>query len=82
MPTVIRLDGLRVVIYPNDHRPAHVHVIGAGKEAVYNLNCPEGPLALRASFGFGRREVSGIGKLLGEELAMLCDEWTRIHGDF
>ena len=82
MPTVIRLDGLRVVIYPNDHRPAHVHVIGAGKEAVYNLNCPEGPLELRASFGFGRREVNGIGELLGEELAMLCDEWTKIHGDF
>jgi hypothetical protein len=26
MPTVHRFDGLRVVIYPNDHRPAHVHV--------------------------------------------------------
>src|SRR3546814_10225859 len=25
MPTVLRIDGLRVVIYPNDHRPAHVH---------------------------------------------------------
>ncbi|WHZ20694.1 MAG: hypothetical protein OJF55_002843 [Rhodanobacteraceae bacterium] len=28
MPTILRLGGLRVVIYPNDHRPAHVHVIG------------------------------------------------------
>jgi hypothetical protein len=26
MPTVMRFDGLRVLIYPNDHRPAHVHV--------------------------------------------------------
>ena len=77
-----RLDGLRAVIYPNDHRPAHVHVIGAGKEAVYNLNCPEEPLELRASFGFGQREANGIGELLGEELEMLCDEWTKIHGGF
>src|SRR5437868_3887052 len=38
MPTVHRFDGLRVVIYPNDHRPAHVHVIGAGGEAVFFLN--------------------------------------------
>jgi len=30
MPTVLRFEGLRVVIYPNDHRPAHVHVIGRG----------------------------------------------------
>ena len=57
-------------------------MIGAGTEAVYNLNCPEGPLELRASFGFRQREVSGIGALLGEELAMLCEEWTRIHGDY
>lgn len=28
---------LRVAIYPNDHRPAHVHVIGDG-EAVFVLN--------------------------------------------
>lgn len=42
MPTVARLGGLRVVIYPNDHRPAHVHVIGAGNEAIFVLNCPGG----------------------------------------
>jgi hypothetical protein len=28
MPTVLRVGGLRVVIYPNDHPPAHVHVLG------------------------------------------------------
>lgn len=43
MVTVLRGDGFRVVIYPNDHRPAHVHVIGAEHEAVFNLNCPAGP---------------------------------------
>jgi hypothetical protein len=30
MPTVLRIGGLRVVIYPNDHPPAHVHVLGPG----------------------------------------------------
>jgi hypothetical protein len=40
------------VVYPNDHRPAHVHVIGPGAEAVFNLNCPTGPPELRESFGF------------------------------
>ncbi|MGO9259223.1 MAG: DUF4160 domain-containing protein [Bryobacteraceae bacterium] len=44
MPTVLRFDGLRVVIYPNDHRPAHVHMIGRGHEAVFDLNCPAGPV--------------------------------------
>ena len=52
MVTVLRSDGFRVVIYPNDHRPAHVHVIGAGKEAVFNLHCPKGPPELRENYGF------------------------------
>ena len=30
------------MIYPNDHRPEHVHVIGAGAEAVFELRCPGG----------------------------------------
>jgi hypothetical protein len=37
MPTVLTIFGLRVVIYPNDHRPAHVHVQGGGCEAVFNM---------------------------------------------
>lgn len=47
MPTVLRIDGLRVVIYPNDHRPAHVHVIGRRCEALFFLRCPDGPPELR-----------------------------------
>ena len=47
MPTILRVDGLRVVIYPNDHMPEHVHVIGGGGEALFNLHCPDGPPVLR-----------------------------------
>jgi hypothetical protein len=42
MPTIVRFAGYRVVIYPNDHRPEHVHVIGRGVEAVFEVNCPNG----------------------------------------
>ncbi|MBK8386154.1 MAG: DUF4160 domain-containing protein [Candidatus Accumulibacter sp.] len=55
MPTIHRFHGLRVVIYPNDHRPAHVHVMGNGLEAVYKLNAPDGPPELRENYGFGAR---------------------------
>ena len=36
MVTVLRANGLRVVIFVNDHLPAHVHVFGDG-EAKINL---------------------------------------------
>lgn len=82
MPTVLRLDGLRVVIYPDDHRPAHVHVIGAGGEAVFILNCPNGPPELREVYGFSLRAVSRIQRSLATHLVTLCPAWSDIHGDF
>ena len=50
MPTVLRFGALRVAVYPNDHRPAHVQVIGDGHEAVFELNCPAGPVTLRVHY--------------------------------
>src|SRR5437879_3736037 len=79
MPTVDRIAGLRVVIYPNDHRPAHVHVIG-DCEAVFKLNCPAGPPELRENYGFAARRLARIQGALTSRLTHLCAEWSRIHG--
>jgi hypothetical protein len=81
MPTVLRLGAWRAVIYPNDHRPAHVHIIGQDCEAVFDLHCPNGPLELRENYRFGLREIGRIEKILTANLAALCSEWERIHGD-
>ena len=80
MPTVLRLGGLRVVVYPNDHRPPHVHVIGGVYEAVFRLNCPAGPVQLRENYGFPPHETAGIAAGLLSRLEELCSEWERIHG--
>ncbi len=81
MPTILRIGGLRVVIYTNDHRPAHVHVIGAG-EAVFILHCPNGPPELRGSWGFSKAEVVRIEAAIAPNLAALCNVWRAIHGRF
>ena len=80
MPTVLRFGGLRTMIYPNDHRPAHVHVIGPGSEAMFILNCPGGPASLRSSYGFAGQELRAIEVRLNDALALLCADWERIHG--
>lgn len=80
MPTALRFDGLRVVIYPNDHRPAHVHVIGVGCEAVFQLNCPEGPPELRENYRFPARELTRIKAVLAKHAIALCHEWETLHG--
>lgn len=80
MPTVLRIGGLRVVIYPNDHRPAHVHVLGADGEAIFILHCPAGPPELRESYGFKKTDLSGIADALNDNLADLCAQWSKVHG--
>jgi hypothetical protein len=81
MPTIKRIGSLRVVIYPNDHRPAHVHVIGNDGEAAFHLHCPDGPTELRENFGFSARELGSILAALVADLTYLCNEWRKIHGN-
>jgi hypothetical protein len=82
MPTVLRIGGLRVVIWPNDHRPPHVHVMGADGEAVFNLHCPSGPPELRESYGFRLADLNRIEAVLAEAITTLCADWRMIHGDY
>ena len=79
MPTVLRLHGLRIVVYPNDHRPAHVHVIGNEQEAIFNLRCPDGPASLRENYGFTLHELTAVQKALTKQLRQLCQAWESIH---
>jgi len=68
MPTVLTIFGLRVVIHPNDHRPAHVHVIGNGCEAVFKLWCPAGIPELRENYEFARKDLVKIANELDSNL--------------
>jgi len=79
MPTILKLYGCRVVIYPNDHRPAHVHVIGNGCEEMFRLNCPDGPPDVRENYEFSARDLNRIAAGLDAELSALCTQWRMLH---
>jgi len=69
------------VIYPNDHRPAHVHVIGSGQEVVFDLHCLGGPPELRENYEFNTPELTRIEAALAADLPVLCGRWEQIHGE-
>lgn len=76
MPTVLRVDGLRFVVCPNDHSLAHVHVIGPGWVVVVNLHGLEvqevvGPCT--------QREARLALHLAAEHHAALLKVWRRFH---
>jgi len=70
MPTILTVFGLRVVVYPNDHRPAHVHVQGNGCEAVFNLACPHGPVELRENYSFSQKGRATVGHAMAKGLML------------
>lgn len=81
MPTVLPpLKGWRIVIYPNDHRPPHVHVIGTHEHARFELLCDLGQVRLLSNIGFILGQLRHIETYLVTHLAHLCNEWGRIHG--
>lgn len=77
MPTILRIGGLRFAVYPNDHPPAHVHVIGPGWAVVVNLHGPE----LREILGpCSQRDARRVLNLVAEHGATLLEGWRRFHG--
>jgi hypothetical protein len=83
VPNVHQLGAQRFVIDVNDdHRPAHVHVIGGRHAAVFQLHCPGGPPELRENFGFSRARLNRIVRHLRLYLSALCRAWREIHGDY
>lgn len=79
MVTVLRAHGLRVVIFTNDHEPAHVHVFGDG-EAKINLLGPSGIPALIWADGMNRSEVRRAMRIVTEQQTVLLARWEDIHG--
>ena len=81
MPNVLpALKGWRVVIFTNDHRPPHIHVIGAEEHARFELLCDLGQVQLMSAIGFTLRQLQLIVEYLQANIAYLCNEWGRIHG--
>jgi hypothetical protein len=77
--TVLRGNGLRVVIYLDDHEPAHVHVIGDG-EAKVDLGVGSGRPMLIWSRGFGDADLRRAMRLVRDNRDLLMAKWSAYHG--
>jgi hypothetical protein len=79
MVTVLRDGGLRVVIFTNDHPPAHVHVFSDGHAKVNLLGTSGQPELLWAE-GMSRSEIRRAMTLVTAERERLLERWKSIHG--
>ena len=79
MVVVLRAGGLRVVIFTDDHAPAHVHVFGDG-HAKLNLAGSGGGLELVWAEGMTRSEVRRAMRVVNQRRETLLRRWEDIHG--
>ncbi len=73
MPTVMRIDGFRIVIWPDDHVPAHVHVYRAGGEVVIFLE----QVRIRERKGMSIRDSSLARDVVAAIRKTLLNQWRQ-----
>jgi hypothetical protein len=79
MVTVHREAGFRIMIFSDDHEPAHVHVFGDG-HAKIDLIGKDGEVAVVAIDGMKVRDVRRASRIVEEQREALLARWSEIHG--
>lgn len=79
MVTIYRAHGLRIVIFSNDHGPAHVHVFGDGHVRI-NLIGPHGEPELVWAEGMKRNDVRRAMDAVIERQMVFLAQWRKMHG--
>lgn len=79
MVTIHRAHGLRIVIFSDDHEPAHVHVFGDG-HAKINLAGGGGAPELVWAADMKRNEVRRAMAIVTEHREAFLARWRDIHG--
>jgi hypothetical protein len=80
MATVLRIDGCRFVIWPNDHAPPYVHVFSADAEATIDLGATSGFPRLIQSRRMKKADVAKTLKAVFDHRSTLLRKWSELHG--
>ncbi len=80
MPPVLRVAGYRIVIFTDDHLPAHVHAISGPARAKIALGDWGVPPSLIEVDGIHKGDMRKIFDAVCENQDMLLAKWREIHG--
>lgn len=79
MVTIHRAHGLRVIIFTDDHAPAHVHVFGDGQARI-NLIGPDGFPALVWAEDMKANDLRRAMQVVRDQQELFLARWREIHG--
>ena len=81
MPTIININGYRVIIWPDDHAPPHVHVFNGDGEAKISIGNNGEPPRLITIHNLLRPEIRQAWEIVAKNQTALLNAWRKIHGD-
>ncbi|MSP96174.1 MAG: DUF4160 domain-containing protein [Betaproteobacteria bacterium] len=79
MPTVLRVGGLRLIIWPDDHLPPHVHAYSADGSAKIVIGTATSQPHLMAVAGLSRRQTADALRAVADNQVLLLEAWESIH---
>jgi hypothetical protein len=79
MPTVLRVHGLRFVLWLNDHGPPHVHVFAADAEATILLGEANHFPRLIENRRMSKRDIAMALEAVHEHQLLFRRRWSEIH---
>lgn len=81
MPTIYRERNFRVVIYPNDHEPSHVHILHPDGEVRIDLgNAAERPNIMTVEGNLKNKDVAKSLEMAKKHQGDWLEKWREIHG--
>ena len=83
MPTLFFVGSFRVVIFTNDHKPAHVHALGPNGRghAKFELGGRPKNVALVETHGIKEKALRKIGEEIINRHNECRTAWKEIHGN-
>ena len=84
MPTLLRKEGFRVMIFgpPREHGPPHVHVYkGSAAVVVIRLAAAGQTPSIREVYDMGRADVVKAYRLVEAHAQTLREAWESIHAE-
>jgi hypothetical protein len=82
LPNIDRVGPYRVIIYLDDHEPAHVHVVhSSGSVAIFNIGRSGKPELRELRGDMKDNDVKRAYKLVQEKQTEYLEKWLQIHGD-
>ena len=81
MPTIFSVGAYRIVVFANDHAPAHVNVLGPDGHAKFVLGLGAVDVALTEVDGIGKRDLRRIAAAIIDRFDECMATWEKMHGD-